>query len=132
MLDGGGQGDCCYRAASVSYAIATGRDLKCQETGRRSVFQSGMVPRPYWTEQTEGGRYQPLTRSGSKPELDRADGSVDTLIGISSRLKRDLVRVAFIAPRVEFLAFAVGKHFGLEPTNIGCGVLLEMPKCQAV
>ena len=129
----------------MSYAIATGRDLKCQETGCRSVFQGAWCPDPIGPNKPRGADTN-LLRGVARSHIARPGRWVcgPTLIGISSRLKRNLVRVAFITPRVEFLALAIAKQFDplplflkgshyttLEPMNIGCDVLLGMPKCQA-
>lgn len=114
LLDAGGSGDCGYRAAAVAYAVATGRDIAESKSNAKALgatlraqvashlkkhqhYKETWLPDSRWTPTTEGG---PVPRS-----YDEWLGAVarpnrwvcgPTLVGIATRLRRNLVIFKYI------------------------------------
>ena len=112
-VDCGGNGDCGYRAAAAAYALADGRDLKetkenaptlgatlraqvASHLKKHQLWKDSWAPDDRWTESTEGGTvpttYDEWLESTARPGRWVCG---PTLIGIATRLKRNLVVFRF-------------------------------------
>ena len=112
-FDCGGNGDCGYRAAAAAYALSDGRDLKetrenaatlgatlraqvASHLKKHQLWKDSWTPDPRWTEATEGGTvpttYDEWLESTARPGRWVCG---PTLIGIATRLKRNLVVFTF-------------------------------------
>ena len=139
QLDLGGQGDCAYRAAAVAYALATDRPLeeakqKAKALGatlraqvashlkKHEHFKDTWLPDKRWTLQTEGGAvpktYKEWLEATARPQRWACG---PTLIGIATRLQRNLIilkfdnnewnKVAFITPFENMKECQTAKQF---------------------